>query len=485
MAIGHHDRTDAPHHVVQSGGHGQIRVGDQNAFRARVGRGLDPGLHGPVEAQTGGPQHLGSHLQRPLVYRRVVAHDGDRQVACRGDHLGGHLAGQSGSCVGVEGRSQSNLGLVEGLDRNDDGGAHDRHATGCPDSSAPTDIDPATYSPVMEIKVTVLGSGSWGTTIAALAARNAPTTLWSRRASLAEQIDNEHENGDYLAGFKLPSQLRATADLERAVSDADVLVMGVPSQGFRDALEAAKPYLRPWVPVVSLTKGLEVDSRLRMTQVIQDVTPGHPAGLLTGPNLAKEILAGHAAASVIAMDDDNIARALQRIFQADLFRVYLNEDIVGCELGGVLKNVIAIASGMADGLGAGDNTRAAVITRGLSEITRLGVRMGGHPLTFSGLAGMGDLVATCISTQSRNRHVGERLGRGETIAEIIEAMNMVAEGVKTSKVVKELADELGVRMPIAEQVYGVCHDDLTASDAYDGLLNRGASREMDGISPAR
>ena len=153
----------------------------------------------------------------------------------------------------------------------------------------------------MEIKVTVLGSGSWGTTIAALAARNAPTTLWSRRASLAEQIDNEHENGDYLAGFKLPSQLRATADLERAVSDADVLVMGVPSQGFRDALEAAKPYLRPWVPVVSLTKGLEVDSRLRMTQVIQDVTPGHPAGLLTGPNLAKEILAGHAAASVIGI----------------------------------------------------------------------------------------------------------------------------------------------------------------------------------------
>lgn len=337
----------------------------------------------------------------------------------------------------------------------------------------------------MEIKVTVLGSGSWGTTVAALAARNAPTTLWSRRASLAEQIDTEHENGDYLAGFKLPTQLRATADLEKAVSNADVLVMGVPSQGFRGALDAAKPYLRPWVPVLSLTKGLEVDSRLRMTQIIEDVVPGHPAGLLTGPNLAKEILGGHAAASVIAMDDDNVARALQRIFQADLFRVYRNEDIVGCELGGVLKNVIAIASGMADGLGAGDNTRAAVITRGLSEITRLGVRLGGHPLTFSGLAGMGDLVATCISTQSRNRHVGERLGRGETIAEIIEAMNMVAEGVKTSKVVKELADELDVRMPIAEQVYGVCHGDLTASDAYDGLLNRGASREMDGISPAR
>ena len=337
----------------------------------------------------------------------------------------------------------------------------------------------------MDIRVSVIGAGSWGTTVAALASHNAPTVLWSRRATLAEQIDSEHENGDYLAGFRLPSQLRATADLERAVRDADLLVMGVPSAGFRSAVEAVKPYLRPWVPVVSLAKGLELGTRLRMSQIIEDVLPGHPVGVLTGPNLAKEILAGHAAASVIAMDDDNVARAVQGIFQAQLFRVYTNEDIVGCEMGGVLKNVIAIASGMADGLGAGDNTRAAVITRGLSEITRMGVALGGQPLTLSGLAGMGDLVATCISTQSRNRHVGERLGKGETIDEIIAAMNMVAEGVKTSKVVMELADELGLDMPIASEVFHVCHKGRTAAEAYADLLRRDTGREMDGISPAR
>ena len=337
----------------------------------------------------------------------------------------------------------------------------------------------------MDIRVSVLGAGSWGTTVAALAAHNAPTTLWSRRASLAEQIDQDHENGEYLKGYRLPGQLRATADLEQAVRHADLLVVGVPSQGFRGALEAAKQYLRPWVPVVSLSKGLELGTRLRMSQIVEEVLPGHPVGILTGPNLAKEILAGQAAASVVAMDDHNVAKAIQLIFQAELFRVYTNEDIIGCEMGGVLKNVIAIASGMADGLGAGDNTRSAVITRGLSEITRMGVALGGHPLTFSGLAGMGDLVATCISPQSRNRHVGERLGRGETISEIIEAMNMVAEGVKTSKVVMELAEELACDMPIASEVYAVCHEGRSAAEAYAGLLRRDTGREMDGITPGR
>lgn len=337
----------------------------------------------------------------------------------------------------------------------------------------------------MDIRVSVIGSGSWGTTVAALASQNAPTLLWSRRADLAEQIDRDHENGDYLAGYQLPTQLRATADLEEAVRTADLLVMGVPSQGFRGALESVKPYLRPWVPVISLSKGLEVGTRLRMSQLIEDVLPGHPVGILTGPNLAKEILAGHAAASVIAMEDPTVARAVQSVFHNDLFRVYVNEDIVGCELGGVLKNVIAIASGMADGLGTGDNTRAAVITRGLSEVTRLGVALGGEPLTFSGLAGMGDLLATCISPQSRNRHVGECLGRGQTIEEIIEAMNMVAEGVKTSKVVMELADEVGLDLPICSEVKAVCHDGRTAAEAYAGLLRREAGREMDGIAPGR
>jgi glycerol-3-phosphate dehydrogenase (NAD(P)+) len=335
----------------------------------------------------------------------------------------------------------------------------------------------------MEICVAVIGAGSWGTTVATLACRNAPTVLWARRPELAEQIRTERENGAYLAGFRLPETLEATADLEEAVRRADLLVMGVPSQGFRSVLEELRPYLRPWVPVVSLAKGLELDTRLRMTEVVQQVLPGHPVGLLTGPNLAKEILSGHAAASVIAMDDEIVATALQPLFSTELFRVYTNPDVVGCELGGVLKNVVAIASGMADGLGAGDNTRAAVITRGLAESSRLGIAMGGDPLTFSGLAGMGDLVATCISPQSRNRYVGEQLGKGKTIAEIIESMNMVAEGVKTSKVVSQLAADHGVDMPIAAQVYAVCHEGRSAEDAYRGLLrSQHIVRELHGIS---
>lgn len=330
----------------------------------------------------------------------------------------------------------------------------------------------------MDINVAVIGAGSWGSTVASIAAGNTPTLLWARRPELADAVNETRENPDYLAGFQLHPRLRATADLEEAVRFADVLVMGVPSQGFRTTLEEIRPHLRPWVPVVSLAKGLEIGSRLRMSELIQEILPGHPVGVLTGPNLAKEILAGHAAATVIAMDDENVARALQRIFAGELFRVYTNEDVVGCEMGGVLKNVIAIASGMADGLGAGDNTRAAVITRGLAEVTRLGVAVGGRAETFAGLAGMGDLIATCISPQSRNRHVGERLGRGESIDEVIAAMKMVAEGVETSKVVMELADEHDVDMPIAREVHGVCHLGRTAPDAYAGLLSRRWTQEM-------
>jgi glycerol-3-phosphate dehydrogenase (NAD(P)+) len=197
--------------------------------------------------------------------------------------------------------------------------------------------------------------------------------------------------------------------------------------------------------------------------------------------LAKEILAGSAAASVIAMSEGNIAGELQQVFAGEHFRVYINDDVIGCELGGALKNVMAIASGVADGIGTGDNTRAAVITRGLAELSRLGIAMGGFPLTFGGLAGMGDLIATCISRQSRNRHVGEQLGKGRTIDEIIDEMQMVAEGVKTSRVVMELAEQHQVEMPIAEEVYNVVHEGRTAAEAYRGLLGRQQRREMHGL----
>jgi glycerol-3-phosphate dehydrogenase (NAD(P)+) len=331
------------------------------------------------------------------------------------------------------------------------------------------------------ITVAVVGAGSWGTTVAHLAAHNVPTVLWARDAVVADEVNTTHRNSRYLPDYELHPGLRATADLAEAVSAADVVVMGVPSSAFRHTLTLVAPHIRAWVPVVSLTKGLEQDSGARMSELIDAGLPGHPAGALSGPNLAKEIMAGGAAATVLAMSDDNVATALQQVFSTPTFRVYTNPDIVGCELGGALKNVMAIASGMADGLGAGDNTRSAIITRGLAELTRLGVAMGGQPLTFAGLAGMGDLIATCVSPQSRNRHVGEQLGRGLTLAEVAASMDQVAEGVKTTPVVLELARRHGVEMPIAQQVHAVCFEGASATDAYRNLLGRPNRREMEGF----
>jgi glycerol-3-phosphate dehydrogenase (NAD(P)+) len=334
----------------------------------------------------------------------------------------------------------------------------------------------------MPTKVAVIGAGSWGTAVAAIASRNVRTMLWARRPELAREINERHTNGDYLDGFPLPEGVRATDDLEEAVADADVIVMGVPSHGFRDILRKLQPFVAHAAPVISLAKGVEQGSLRRMTEVVNDELPDHPAGVLTGPNLAKEILAGFPAASVVALGDDEMCAELQRIFSTDVFRVYRNRDVVGCEVAGALKNVMAIASGMADGMGFGDNTRAALITRGLAELTRLGVALGGEPLTFSGLAGMGDLVATCISRQSRNRYVGEELGKGRTIDEITADMNMVAEGVKSSRAVLDLALRHDIEMPIAEQVVAVIYDGKLARDVIPSLMLREAKAELHGIA---
>ena len=331
----------------------------------------------------------------------------------------------------------------------------------------------------MEVRVAVIGAGSWGTTVASLAASNTSTMLWSRRDDVASAINATGENPRYLAGFTLHAGLRCSSSLADVVAHADVLVMGVPTHGFRGTLEALAPYLRPWVPIISLSKGFEQGTKLRMTEVINQVLAGHPAGVLTGPNLAKEILAGHAAAAVLAMADEQVAERLQQLFAAPGFRVYTNTDVIGCEVAGALKNVIALAAGMADGLGTGDNTRAAVITRGLSEMTRLGGAMGGRPSTFAGLAGMGDLVATCVSHQSRNRYVGEQLGRGRALADIVAEMNQVAEGVKAVPVVYELAEQYGVELPIVSEMYEVIVHGASAADAYRGLLMRKPGREVD------
>ena len=323
------------------------------------------------------------------------------------------------------------------------------------------------------VKIAVLGAGSWGTTVASLVAPRHDTVLWARNPDVAKAVNVEHANSAYLPGFGLAPELSATAHLAEAVRDADLLVIGVPTSGFRAVMEEAAGHMRPWIPVVSLSKGLEKGSHLRMTEVIKQVVPGHPVAALTGPNIAHEIMSGKAAAAVIATEDLEVASAIQTVVTRGVFRVYLNDDVVGCEMGGALKNVIAIAAGIGEGLGVGDNTRAAVMSRGLAELTRLGVAMGAQPTTFAGLAGMGDLIATCMSPHSRNRRVGEELGKGRALDEILADMHMVAEGVKTASVALELAERHGLDLPICTMIDKVVKGEIEPSGAYWGLTPAG------------
>jgi glycerol-3-phosphate dehydrogenase (NAD(P)+) len=332
--------------------------------------------------------------------------------------------------------------------------------------------------------VAVVGAGSWGTAVAAILAEHAQVRLWVRDPDLAAQIDADHENARYLPGIQLPARVHATADLSRACTGAAVVVVGVPSHGFRNVLSDAADLIGDDVPVVSLSKGVEQETHLRMTEVVADVLPSHRVdriGVLTGPNLASEVAQGQPTASVIAIPDPEVAGALQQLFMARTFRVYTNPDVVGCEIAGALKNVIAIATGIAAGLGYGDNTKAALMTRGLAELARLGVALGGDSLTFSGLAGMGDLVATCTSEKSRNRYVGVELGRGRRLDDIVTEMQMVAEGVKSTRAVLELAKQRGLEMPIAAMVGAVLYEDAKAADLVPSLMLREAKAELHGI----
>jgi glycerol-3-phosphate dehydrogenase (NAD(P)+) len=313
--------------------------------------------------------------------------------------------------------------------------------------------------------------------MASLVAPRHPTVLWARDAGVARVVNETHANPAYLPGFDLPSELIATADLAEAVASADLLVVGVPTSGFRAVLNDAQPHVRPWIPVVSLSKGLERGSYLRMTEVIKEVLPGHPAAALTGPNIAREIMAGKAAAAVVATEDLAVAAAIQKVVTRGVFRVYVNDDIIGCEIGGALKNVVAIAAGIGQGLDVGDNTRAAVMSRGLAELARLGVALGAQPMTFAGLAGMGDLIATCMSPHSRNRAVGEALGRGQKLEAILAGMHMVAEGVNTAMLVLELAERHGLEMPICKMIDRVVRGELAPADAYWGLTPAGHEAE--------
>ncbi|MFP5331079.1 MAG: NAD(P)H-dependent glycerol-3-phosphate dehydrogenase [Acidimicrobiia bacterium] len=330
------------------------------------------------------------------------------------------------------------------------------------------------------MRISVIGAGSWGTTLAALAARSNPVVLWARRPELAETINAQATNPDYMPSLRLPYGLRATADPTGAVDGADAIVVAVPSHGFRDVLERIRGAIADDVPILSLTKGIEMGTGMRMTEVIAQSLPAHDpsiSGVLTGPNLAQEIAAGAPAAAVIGMADSATAAQLQTVLMDPTFRIYTNPDVVGCELAGALKNVMAIAAGMAKGLGFGQNTLAALITRALAEITRLGTALGGRPETFAGLAGMGDLIATCESDSSRNNRVGMALARGRRLDDVVSEMQMVAEGVKTVRPVLELADRHGVDMPIASQVARVLYEGAHPREAVLALMTRDARPE--------
>ncbi|HEY2206056.1 MAG TPA: NAD(P)H-dependent glycerol-3-phosphate dehydrogenase [Pseudonocardia sp.] len=329
-------------------------------------------------------------------------------------------------------------------------------------------------------QVAVLGAGSWGTAVASIVADSAQTVLWARSEEVAQDVNENNRNSAYLGDIELNKRLSATSEVERAVIDADVLIMGVPSHGFRDVLEQAAPYLRPWIPVVSLVKGLEQGTDYRMTQIVNEVLPGHPAGVLAGPNIASEVTAGYAAAATIAMPDQSSASQLAALFRTERYRIYSTTDVLGVEVAGALKNVFAIAAGMGDGIGAGFNTKAMVITRAVREMSKMGEAMGGDPRTFAGLAGTGDLIVTCTSPASRNRRVGEALGKGQGIKEVLDGMNQVAEGVKAASVVIEMAAERGLYMPIAKEVHGVVNEGRTAEDAYRGLLKITPGHEVHG-----
>jgi glycerol-3-phosphate dehydrogenase (NAD(P)+) len=334
-------------------------------------------------------------------------------------------------------------------------------------------------------KVAVIGAGSWGTTVAAIAARSAPTTLWARRPALGEAIDRRHENPDYLPGVALPEGLRATTSLEEAVAGATLVIMAVPSHGFRAVLSDLAPHLGSGVPLLSLAKGLEQGTHLRMTEVVAEVARGHPAGVLTGPNLAREVVVGQPAATVVAMTDEAIARQVQELLRTDTFRVYTNPDLIGCETAGATKNVLAIAAGMIQGLGLGDSSLAALITRGLAELGRFAVAMGGDPMTMAGLAGVGDLVATCTSQLSRNRTVGELLGQGRSLDDVLGHMRMVAEGVKSARPLLELAAAHDVEMPIGQQVADVLEGVRTPAQTIPALMMRSAKSEFHGLDARR
>jgi glycerol-3-phosphate dehydrogenase (NAD(P)+) len=329
-------------------------------------------------------------------------------------------------------------------------------------------------------RVAVMGAGSWGTAFAQiLADAGCEVTIWGRDGSVVEEINSSHSNSSYHAGRELPDSIKATTDSALALADADVVVLAIPAQVLRKNLVEWKNHIREESIIVSLLKGIEGGTSLRMTEVIEEVLGCDRSriAIVTGPNLAGELIARQPAASVVAATSKETATLIQSICGNTYFRPYTSTDVLGCELGGTIKNVIALAVGMASAMGNGDNTKASVITRGLAETARLGAALGADPTTFAGLAGLGDLVATCSSPLSRNRTLGEYLGRGLSLEEAVRATNTTAEGVASSRAVLELARHHGIDMPITTGVVAVIDGQLTPTQAVQALMGRSFKAE--------
>ncbi len=323
--------------------------------------------------------------------------------------------------------------------------------------------------------IAILGAGSMGTGLAKMLGEGGRAVMiWAYEPEVAEEINSTRQNSVFLPGFELPSSVTATNSFSEALGGADLVLSATPAQVLRSVWQEASPSLESNAAVVSTSKGIEIGSACLMSDVLADVIPSseHRLGYLSGPSFAKEFAALHPTAVVVASSSQNLATRVQETLSSPTFRIYTTDDVVGVELGGALKNVIALAVGAAEGMGLGHNSRAALITRGLAEISRLAVTCGANPLTLAGLAGMGDLVLTCTGQLSRNLQVGNRLGRGETIDEILESMNMVAEGVQTARSTLELARKKGVEMPICQAVVSLLDGGMTPTEAVQGLMTR-------------
>jgi glycerol-3-phosphate dehydrogenase (NAD(P)+) len=331
------------------------------------------------------------------------------------------------------------------------------------------------------MRVTVIGAGNWGTALAIHAARAShDVRIWSRNGELVESINRKHTNDLYLSGAQIPESVTAIRDIGLAVREAELLILAAPSHATRELISAMNPELRSELIVVSATKGIETDTGKRISQIVADVVAeqARPRFVcLSGPSFAREVVDKHPTAVVAASEDPEAARVVQSELSFENLRIYRNEDVIGTELGGSVKNVMAIAAGMVDGMGFGSNSVAALITRGLSEMTRLALREGGKTETLMGLAGLGDLVLTCTGSLSRNRHVGQELGKGKVLEEITAGMNEIAEGVKTTLAVKRLADRVGVEMPITDEVHAVLYERKPARDAANNLMTRPLKEE--------